>query len=138
MEQRKIALAADIIVERQNDNKKEVLLIKRKNNPFGGMWALPGGFVEDDEEAASAAQRELQEETTIDLNRNELEFLDYFDAPDRDPRGRIVSFVFGVKVAEKIEAKAESDAAEAKWFALDELPELAFDHRSMLARWEER
>lgn len=138
MEQKKIALAADIIVERKKDGNKQVLLIKRKNNPFGGLWALPGGFVEEDEEAASAAQRELQEETTIDLNRNELEFLDYFDAPDRDPRGRIVSFAFGVEVNDNVEAKGASDAAEAKWFALDELPELAFDHRSMLARWEER
>lgn len=102
------------------------------------MWALPGGFVEDDEEAATAAQRELQEETTIDLNRGELKFLDYFDAPDRDPRGRIVSFAFGIKVKGEVEAKSGSDAAEAKWFALDDLPELAFDHRSMLARWEER
>ena len=138
MEQKKIALAADIIVERKKDGNKQVLLIKRKNNPFGGMWALPGGFVEEDEEAASAAQRELQEETTIDLKRQELKFLDYFDAPDRDPRGRIVSFAFGVEVDGNIEAKGASDAAEAKWFALSDLPELAFDHRSMIARWEER
>lgn len=138
MENKEVKVSADIIVERSSKGKPQVLLIKRKNSPYQGKWALPGGFVEQGEEVATAAQRELREETGVDLKREQLQFLDYFDAPDRDPRGRIISFAFGINLKNGVEAKAASDAAEARWFALDELPELAFDHRSMLARWEER
>lgn len=136
MKTTKTEVTADIVVEKAG--AREVLLIKRGKDPFKGSWALPGGFVETDEEAATAAARELEEETSVKLGRDELNFIDYFDAPDRDPRGRVISFAFGVKLNEDLDPKGGDDANEAKWFLLDELPELAFDHRTILARWKER
>lgn len=136
MKTTKTAVTADIVVEK--GPKREILLIKRKNEPFKGSWALPGGFIETDEEAETAAARELQEETGLESQRNQLQFIDYFDAPDRDPRGRVISFAFGLKVEDDLRLKAGSDAQEARWFSLDELPELAFDHRTILARWKEQ
>lgn len=136
MKTTKTEVTADIVVEKAG--AREVLLIKRGKDPFKGSWALPGGFVETDEEAATAAARELKEETSVKVSRDELSFIDYFDAPDRDPRGRVISFAFGVKLNEDLDPKGGDDANEAKWFSLDELPELAFDHRTILARWKER
>ena len=133
-----ISIATDIVLERSNNGRPEILLIERKNPPFKTHWALPGGFVEEDEEIASAAVRELMEETDIKLGRDLLQFIDYFDAPDRDPRGRIVSMAFGHVLQAPAEVSGNSDAARAQWFSMDELPELAFDHRTIIARWEER
>lgn len=139
MKTTKTEVTTDIVVERPGKNGREVLLIKRGKDPFKGKWALPGGFVETDEEVATAALRELKEETNIDLRkREELTFIDYFDAPDRDPRGRLISFAFGIKLAAETDAKGGDDASDAQWFPLDDLPDLAFDHRTILARWEER
>lgn len=134
----KVIIATDIVLEKVESGKPHILLVKRKAEPFQGSWALPGGVVEEDEEVRSAAERELAEETGVALSRSELEWIDYFDAPDRDPRGRVISFAFGKAVSPDTLVKAGSDAAEAQWFALDDLPELAFDHRSIIARWEER
>lgn len=138
MKTTKTEVVTDIIVEYLEKEKRQVLLIKRKSDPFKDMWALPGGFVETDEEVQTAAARELHEETGLKLRREKLQFLDYFDAPDRDPRGRLISFAFGVKFTEKPEVKGGDDAGEARWFSLDDLPALAFDHQTILARWEER
>lgn len=132
----KTEVTADIVVEKAGT--REVLLIKRKKDPFEGKWALPGGFVETDEEAATAAARELEEETSLKVKRQDLSFIDYFDAPDRDPRGRVISFAFGIKLEGSQQPKGGDDAAEAKWFSLDDLPDLAFDHQTILARWKER
>jgi len=136
MKMTKTEVTADIVVEKAS--KREILLIRRKNDPYKGSWALPGGFVETSEEAVTAAARELEEETGIKTNRSELEFIDYFDAPDRDPRGRVISFAFGLKVADDREARGADDAEEAQWFDIEEIPELAFDHRTIIARWKER
>ncbi len=113
-------------------------MVKRKYEPQASTWALPGGMVELNEEVVSAAQRELKEETGLETKRTDLEFIDFFDAPDRDPRGRVISFAYGFALQQEVNLKAASDAAEIQWFALDELPELAFDHRTIIARWEER
>ncbi len=136
MKTTKTEVTADIVVEKKESGK--ILLIKRKNDPYAGQWALPGGFVETDEEVITAAARELEEETGIVRRPEELRFIDYFDAPDRDPRGRIISFAFGLQVAEAQKARGADDAGDAAWFGLNELPELAFDHRSILAQWEDR
>ena len=128
-----ILVTVDVIIQKE----EQVLLIKRKNEPFKGLWALPGGFVDDDEEVMTAALRELKEETKADLTDDTLQFVGYFDAPDRDPRGRIISFTFGTDVNGTIPIEAGDDASEAQWFSIHNLPELAFDHRTILAVWLE-
>ena len=109
-----------------------VLLIKRKYDPFKDNWAIPGGFVLENESLEEAVQRELLEETGIEVNY--LEQLYTFGDPDRDPRQRIISVAyFGlVKSALFQKLKASTDAAEAKWFSIKKLPDLAFDHKKIL------
>jgi 8-oxo-dGTP diphosphatase len=109
-----------------SEEKPEVLLIKRANEPFRGKWALPGGFVDKDEPLEDAAVRELKEETG--LSNILLTQMHTFGNPGRDPRGHTVSVVFVGYLPLAAEAKAGDDAAEVDWFSLDKLPELAFDH----------
>ena len=108
-----------------------VLLIRRKHEPFTGMWAIPGGFVDMDEGLEAAAKRELAEETGVTTGK--LEQLGTFGDPGRDPRGRTISVVFVAKVSgSMLKPKAADDAAEVGWHRLDRLPELAFDHADIL------
>ncbi len=109
-------------------NTTELLLIKRKNEPFKGKWALPGGFVDIDEELADAAARELAEETGL-VNVT-LEQMHTFGNVGRDPRGRQITIVFiGIATEDLNRIEAGDDAAEARWFDIKELPkDLAFDH----------
>ncbi|GAB5522455.1 MAG: NUDIX domain-containing protein [Roseivirga sp.] len=110
----------------------KVVLIKRKYPPFEGDWAIPGGFVHEDESLEQAVERELQEETGVHINY--LEQLYTFGAPKRDPRKRIISVAyFGiVKTSEFTRLHADTDAMEAQWFNIKELPRLAFDHQEIL------
>jgi len=115
---------ADIIIL---DGDHRVLLVERANPPHG--WALPGGFVDPGERLDEAARREAHEETGLGL-ADLFQFATY-SAPDRDPRGHTISTVY---VARPVgEARAASDAAHLDWFALDRLPETAFDHGTILA-----
>lgn len=126
------ALTVDIAVFAKNKEGHEVLLICRKNDPFSGMWALPGGFVDMDETVESAASRELFEETN--LSGIHLDQFHVFSEVDRDPRGRTVSVVFTGFLNESQEVKAKDDAKEARWFDLNKLPELAFDHTNIFQK----
>jgi 8-oxo-dGTP diphosphatase len=110
-----------------------VLLIQRKYAPFKGAWAIPGGFVLADESLEEAVKRELQEETGISVGY--LEQLYTFGERNRDPRKRVISIAyFGlVKASMFQELKASTDAAEAQWFSIKDLPSLAFDHKHILA-----
>lgn len=110
---------------------KKILLIKRKNEPFAGLWALPGGFVEMDEDLEASARRELQEETGIRLPT--LTQFAAYGKPGRDPRGRTISIVYYFISENEIKTTAGDDASEARWFALDHLPELAFDHHQIIS-----
>jgi len=114
--------------------KTKVLLIQRGKEPFKGMWALPGGFVEMDEELEDAAARELAEETGLKGVR--LEQMHTFGTVGRDPRGRQISVVFTGMITVKSKrpkVKGRDDAAKAKWFDLRKLPrELAFDHSEII------
>jgi 8-oxo-dGTP diphosphatase len=112
-------------------NRKSVLLIKRGNEPFKGLWAVPGGFVEMDEELETAAKRELFEETGITASN--LKQMHTFGTIGRDPRGRQITIVFMQTFNEETTPTAGDDAAEAKWFGINELPELAFDHDKVIA-----
>jgi 8-oxo-dGTP diphosphatase len=109
----------------------QVLLVQRKNEPFKGKWAFPGGFIDENEGVLDGAKRELQEETGIE-NVSLSQFGAYAD-PGRDPRGRTVSIVFWSFLTEKPEAKASDDAANCEWFLLNQLPQMAFDHELILS-----
>ncbi len=124
------ALTVDIAVFAKNEEGYEVLLISRKNDPFSGMWALPGGFVDMDETVEMAATRELFEETN--LSNIQLEQFHVFSEVVRDPRGRTVSVVFAGFLKDDQKVKAKDDAKEARWFDSKKIPELAFDHRKII------
>lgn len=104
----------------------ELLLIKRKNEPFKDCWALPGGFVDENEDLKTAAIRELEEETQIKVT--DLEQIGAFGKPFRDPRGHMVSVAYFGIVPENTVAVAADDAKETGWFSVKDLPKLAFDH----------
>jgi len=125
------ALTVDIAVFSIIDKELRILLIKRKDPPFQDKWAIPGGFVEYDEELITAAKRELEEETGI---KNVLpEQVHTFGKVGRDPRGRTVSVVYFAFIdPSAVKIKAGSDAKEACWFNVKNLPELAFDHREII------
>lgn len=109
-----------------------VLLIQRKNPPFEGLWALPGGFVDIDEAPEEAVLRELKEETG--LENIKLEQFHTYGAIGRDPRHRTVSIVFIGKVsnANEFQPVGNDDAADSKWFPWEDLPDLAFDHKKIV------
>jgi 8-oxo-dGTP diphosphatase len=109
----------------------EVLLVRRKIDPFKGRWALPGGFVHMDERLDQAARRELEEETG--LSEVWLEQLYTFGDPGRDPRERVISVAyFALVKAREQRLSAATDAAEAAWFPVARTPPLAFDHKEIL------
>jgi 8-oxo-dGTP diphosphatase len=108
-----------------------ILLVQRANPPFAGNWALPGGFVDEGETVAEAGPRELGEETGLRVGP--LQMLGVYDTPGRDPRGWTVSVVYLTRVRARAEVKGGDDASDARWFAVDALPELAFDHAVIVA-----
>lgn len=125
-----IFLTVDIILTREINSRPEVLLIQRLNEPFKNQWALPGGFVDKGEDLEPAAKRELLEETSISIKS--LSQFKTYGKPGRDPRGDTVSVVFYAEVAEDVIAKAADDAKDVRWFAMNDLPDLAFDHAEIL------
>jgi 8-oxo-dGTP diphosphatase len=131
------ALAVDCVVFGLDEEDLKVLLIRRGIEPFAGRWALPGGFVHMDETLDEAARRELQEEAGIE--RVYLEQLYTFGAIDRDPRERVVSVAYyALALLSAHTVKAATDAREAAWFAVDDLPRLAFDHDVIVDKAIER
>ncbi len=130
------ALTADVLLFHNENGRVSVLLVRRKFPPFEGRWALPGGFMNLDETLENAARRELQEETSIIVN--DLIPFHVFDEIGRDPRGRTITLTFYALLSEKpAAAMAGDDASELKWFDLDDLPGLAFDHRKIIALAQE-
>ncbi|MET0051552.1 MAG: NUDIX hydrolase [Candidatus Thiodiazotropha sp.] len=131
------AVTTDVVVFTIRDNALEVLLIQRKNPPFQGMWALPGGFLEMDEDLETCAKRELQEETGIEGVY--LEQLGTFGEPQRDPRERVISVTyFALTPSDHLKPQTSSDAARTAWFPFTALPELAFDHDRILSLARQR
>jgi 8-oxo-dGTP diphosphatase len=125
------ALTVDVVLL-AGEPAASVLLIERRNEPFAGRWALPGGFVEPGEQVHDAALRELFEETGVALD-GELALLGVYDTPGRDPRGSTVSVTYARRCVAELAAAGGDDARRAHWFALASLPPLAFDHAVIVA-----
>ena len=124
-------VAVDIVIFTIKSGELRVLLVKRGIPPFVGQFAIPGGFVLADEGLDQAALRELKEETGVgDVY---LEQLYSFGDPDRDPRGRVITVAYYALIsADRSPLMAGTDAADAQWCSVRELPTLAFDHRKIL------
>ncbi|MBC8351948.1 MAG: NUDIX hydrolase [Planctomycetes bacterium] len=131
------ALTVDCVVFGLDDDDLKVLLIQRDLPPFEGRWALPGGFVRLDETLEESARRELQEETGIE--NVYLEQLYTIGDVHRDPRERVVTVAYYalVKLSDH-RVRAATDARSAAWFAIDDIPSLAFDHPKILEMAHER
>ncbi|MHC4147846.1 MAG: NUDIX domain-containing protein [Planctomycetota bacterium] len=124
-------VTVDAVVFAFFDGKAKLLLVNRKDEPYKGKWALPGGFVGIDEELEDAAARELAEETGLAGVR--LEQMHTFGRCGRDPRGRQITVAF-MGIAEKglNRIRAGDDAAQVGWFDIEELPkDMAFDHEKV-------
>lgn len=125
------ALTVDIVVFALDEDDLKVMLIERDLKPYAGRWALPGGFVRVEETLDDAARRELEEETG--LTNIFLEQLYTFGALRRDPRERVVTVAYFALVnLEGHRVQASTDARNAAWFAVSDLPDLAFDHHQIL------
>ena len=131
------AVTVDVAVFTVTAGRLAVVLVRRAEWPHAGKWAIPGGFVEIDESLKRAALRELREETG--LKAGFLEQLGAFGRPDRDPRERVITVVYiSLAPFDRLCLEAGSDAADAKLFFVDDLPELAFDHARILRHAVER
>ena len=131
------AVTTDIVIFSVRDNALQVLLIKRGGEPYKGSWALPGGFVRIDESLDECAKRELHEEAG--LEDVYLEQLYSFGKIGRDPRERVISVAyFTLTPSKHLNPSAGTDASDVKWFAISELPELAFDHAEIIRVARER
>ncbi len=124
-------ITVDAVIERDD----KILLIKRKNGPFGGCWALPGGFVEYGESAEDAIIREVKEEANLDISIKG--FTGVYSKPDRDPRGHVISICY--KAFATGEEKGGTDASDAAFFTPERIKDLklAFDHEAIIADYME-
>jgi 8-oxo-dGTP diphosphatase len=124
-------LTTDCVVR---DTNSRVLLIRRKNEPFKGAYALPGGFVDIGETVEAACRREVREETG--LNVDALRLIGVYSDPGRDPRGHTVSVAYAATLSQSPRPKPGSDAESAEWIANWRELRLAFDHARIIAEAE--
>lgn len=128
----KPSVTVDALVIWPDQKDVQVLLIQRKRNPFSQKWALPGGFIEEDETLLASVTRELAEETGL----TDLQFTQFgaYGDPGRDPRGRTLTIAYYAVVHAVVPPAVVGldDAQDARWFSIEALPELAFDHQEIL------
>ena len=123
------AVTADCVVITKEEQPK-VLLIQRGADPYKGYWAFPGGFMNMDETTEQCAIRELEEETGLKVA--DICQIGAYSKIDRDPRGRTITVAYLAIIDAPVEVTGQDDAAKAEWFALSEIPELAFDHADII------
>ena len=123
------AVTADCVVVTK-EMTPQVLLIERGVDPYKGCWAFPCGFMNMDETTEECAIRELEEETGLKVF--ELYQIGAYSKVDRDPRGRTITVAYLVIVDHPIAVTGQDDATKAKWFPVDVLPPLAFDHDEIM------
>lgn len=119
-------LTVDAIIVRD----EKILLIKRGHEPYRGYWALPGGFVEWGETVEEALKREVLEETGLDVEIKKL--VGVYSEPDRDPRGHSISIAYTCESTEGMERYGD-DACDVRWFPVENIPKLGFDHEKMIS-----
>lgn len=125
------SVTVDVIIFTIQNNQLHTLLIQRKVWPFENHWALPGGFVKMAESLEDAAKRELREEAGIE--NVYLEQLYTFGEPARDPRTRVITVAYFALIPSKnVVLAPATDAADAQWFPIQDLPSLAFDHGEII------
>ncbi|WP_315552953.1 NUDIX hydrolase [Alloprevotella tannerae] len=131
------AVTTDCVIFGFDGKDLHILLIERGIEPYKGLWALPGGFLKLDETAEDGARRELMEETSI--QNVYLEQFHTFTTVDRDPRERVLTIAYYALIHKSdYQVIAGDDAAKAAWFAINELPPLAFDHKDIFMMARER
>ncbi|MES2701034.1 MAG: NUDIX domain-containing protein [Bacteroidota bacterium] len=129
---KKPSLAVDLVVFGYEDNKLSVLLLNRNEEPFKNEWTLPGGFVRMDDTFEETCTRIL--ESKLGLAKLYLEQLYTFDDPMRDPRGRVVSVAYYSLInPARFKVVAGTMANDVKWFEVQKMPKLAFDHKKIFA-----
>lgn len=124
------AVTADCVVI-SKETEVKVLLIQRGDDPYKGCWAFPGGFMNMDETTEQCAIRELEEETSLKVA--ELHQIGAYSKVDRDPRGRTVTVAYLAVIDKPSPVTGQDDAAQAEWWPLTSLPQLAFDHDEIMA-----
>ncbi len=129
----------DLIILVRNGKGYKILSIKRGHPPFVGMWANPGGNIDEDEKPIDAAVRELEEETGLKIDKSELHYIGMFDKPFRDPRNKnCVSYAFRVILDDYPDVTAGDDATECTWNDVDSngnvAVEMAFDHAEIIKK----
>ena len=133
-------MTTDCVIFGFDGKALQVLLIKRGGEPYKGSWAFPGGFLNMDETTDEGVVRELEEETGV--KNVFVEQLQAFSDVDRDPRGRTITVAYYGGADKSVDINSVNpegmnvagydDAADARWFSLQELPPLAFDHGHIL------
>ncbi|MBI5065317.1 NUDIX hydrolase [Candidatus Woesearchaeota archaeon] len=123
--------AVDIIIEYHDPDFKGIVLIERRDDPFKGCWALPGGFQEYGDTLERTAMKETDEETGLSITL--LTQLKVYSEKDRDPRGHVNSIGFVARGTGDL--KAGDDATKVKVFPLEKLPKLAFDHKKRIEEY---
>ena len=123
------AVTADCVVITKEEQPK-VLLIQRGADPYKGCWAFPGGFMNMDETTEQCAIRELEEETGLRVSN--VHQIGAYSKVDRDPRGRTITVAYLAIIDKPVQVTGQDDAANAEWFPLSALPELAFDHAEIM------
>ena len=124
------SVSAEVVIFAEQDGDTHTLLVLRKHDPYGGWWALPGGHMEMDETVEQAAHRELEEETGLRTDR--LQLIGIFDEPNRVKNKRVIAVAYLAQVASCAITRAGDDASGCRWFPIDQLPDMAFDHKSMV------